>query len=161
MNDSSDRIIFCEISKNKLGLRCPAHDFLDFLGIVYPPNFGRLGGLDFFNSHACRHLEDVDSRRSPTALRNRKNLSQPWSHEQGGYSIAQEVGDVEAGGRDASPSPEPRYCVTVKMEVLTAVPPGVLTPTGPVIAPEGTVAVTLVSEFTVKLAGIWSPKPTP
>jgi hypothetical protein len=39
--------------------------------------------------------------------------------------------------------------VTVKLEELVAVPPGVVTLMGPVVAPEGTVAVILVEEFTV------------
>jgi hypothetical protein len=42
--------------------------------------------------------------------------------------------------------------VTVKSVALVAVPPGVVTVIFPVVAPEGTVAVILVEEFTVKAA---------
>src|SRR5436309_6107114 len=42
--------------------------------------------------------------------------------------------------------------VTVKLMALVAVPPGVVTDTGPVVAPAGTVVVTWASEFTVKTA---------
>src|SRR2546428_12350333 len=41
---------------------------------------------------------------------------------------------------------------TVKLVVLVAVPPGVVTRSGPVVAPVGTVARIAVSEVTVKLA---------
>src|SRR5712691_810963 len=41
---------------------------------------------------------------------------------------------------------------TVKLLALLAVPPGVVTLIGPVVAPAGTVAVMVVAEFTVKLA---------
>ena len=43
------------------------------------------------------------------------------------------------------------YC-TVNFVLLVAVPPFVVTPIFPVAAPEGTMAVICVSEFTVKLA---------
>jgi hypothetical protein len=33
-----------EIRKNKIALGCPTNDVLDFLDILYPPNFARLGG---------------------------------------------------------------------------------------------------------------------
>src|SRR5947208_9885184 len=42
--------------------------------------------------------------------------------------------------------------VTVKLFVLVAVPPGVVTLSGPVVAPVGTVAWIVVAEVTVKLA---------
>src|SRR3989440_11813824 len=42
--------------------------------------------------------------------------------------------------------------VTVKLVALVAVPPGVVTLIGPVVAPLGTVAVICVSEFTAKEA---------
>src|SRR3989442_337907 len=42
--------------------------------------------------------------------------------------------------------------MTVKLPALLAVPPGVVTLSGPVVAPDGTVAVMVVAEFTVKLA---------
>ena len=42
--------------------------------------------------------------------------------------------------------------VTRKFALLVAVPPGVVTLTRPVVAPEGTVAVILIDEFTAKLA---------
>ena len=42
--------------------------------------------------------------------------------------------------------------VTVKLVELVAVPLGVITRIAPVVAPEGTVAVIWVAEFTVKLA---------
>src|SRR2546426_12754938 len=41
---------------------------------------------------------------------------------------------------------------TVKLVVLVVVPPGVVTRSGPVVAPVGTVARIAVSEVTVKLA---------
>src|SRR6266480_2050674 len=41
---------------------------------------------------------------------------------------------------------------TVKLAALLAVPPGVVTLIGPLVAPAGTVAVIAVAEFTVKLA---------
>src|SRR2546425_6530638 len=41
---------------------------------------------------------------------------------------------------------------TVKLLALLAVPPGVVTLSGPVVAPAGTVAVIVVAEPTVKLA---------
>jgi len=44
--------------------------------------------------------------------------------------------------------------VTEKLVALVAVPPGVVTAIGPVVAPEGTVAVTCVDELTVKLAAV-------
>jgi hypothetical protein len=44
------------------------------------------------------------------------------------------------------------HYVTVKFVTLFAVPPGVVMEIGPVVAPVGTVAVTCVSEFTVKVA---------
>ena len=43
--------------------------------------------------------------------------------------------------------------VTVKLPLLTATPPSVVTTIAPVDAPTGTVIVTLVEEFTVKEAG--------
>src|SRR5213594_2245823 len=42
--------------------------------------------------------------------------------------------------------------ITVKLFVLVAVPPGVVTRSGPVVAPVGTVAWIVVAEVTVKLA---------
>lgn len=42
--------------------------------------------------------------------------------------------------------------VTVKSDVLVAVPPGVVTLMRPVVAPVGTVAVILVAELTMKVA---------
>src|SRR5207244_11787322 len=42
--------------------------------------------------------------------------------------------------------------VTVKLFVLVAVPPGVVTLSGPVVAPVGTVAWIVVAEVTVKFA---------
>src|SRR6266545_193390 len=45
-------------------------------------------------------------------------------------------------------------CVTVKLEALVAVPPPVVTSMGPVVAPDGTVPVICVSEFTVKVAPV-------
>src|SRR5437870_3450190 len=45
-----------------------------------------------------------------------------------------------------------KVTVTVKLFVLVAVPPGVVTRSGPVVAPVGTVAWIVVAEFTVKLA---------
>jgi hypothetical protein len=47
-----------------------------------------------------------------------------------------------------------RQGVTVKVAALTALPPAVMTEIFPVMAPTGTVAITCVSEFTVKVAGI-------
>ena len=44
--------------------------------------------------------------------------------------------------------------VTVKLVELVAVPLGVVTRIAPVVAPEGTVAVIWVAEFTVKLAEV-------
>src|SRR5207247_394054 len=44
--------------------------------------------------------------------------------------------------------------VTVKLLALVAVPPGVLTWIGPLVAPLGTVAVIWVLVFTVKLAAV-------
>jgi len=45
-----------------------------------------------------------------------------------------------------------KVSVTVKLFVLVAVPPGVVTRSGPVVAPVGTVAWIVVAEVTVKLA---------
>src|SRR6202007_2827523 len=42
--------------------------------------------------------------------------------------------------------------MTVKLPALVAVPPGVVTLIGPLVAPDGTVAVIVVAELTVKLA---------
>ena len=55
------------------------------------------------------------------------------------------------------PLPAPTFVtvnvtVTVKLFVLVAVPPGVVTLSGPVVAPVGTVAWIVVAEVTVKLA---------
>jgi hypothetical protein len=50
--------------------------------------------------------------------------------------------------------------VTVKFVALVAVPPGVVTAIGPVVAPVGTVAVICVLKFTVKLAAAVPPKVT-
>ena len=44
--------------------------------------------------------------------------------------------------------------ITVKAVALVAVPPGVVTAIGPVVARAGTVAVILVSETTVKVARV-------
>ena len=33
-----------EIRANKIALGCPTNDFFNFLDILYPPNFGCLGG---------------------------------------------------------------------------------------------------------------------
>ena len=44
------------------------------------------------------------------------------------------------------------FAVTLKLLALVAVPPGVVTRTGPVVAPIGTVAWIAVSEVTLKLA---------
>jgi hypothetical protein len=43
------------------------------------------------------------------------------------------------------------HCVTVKTPLLVAVPPAVVIAIFPVFAPMGTIAITCVSEFTVKL----------
>ncbi|HJW76535.1 MAG TPA: hypothetical protein VJ787_12875 [Thermoleophilia bacterium] len=43
--------------------------------------------------------------------------------------------------------------LTVKLAALVAVPPGAVTVSGPLVAPEGTIAVICVSLFTVKVAG--------
>src|SRR5437773_292193 len=51
------------------------------------------------------------------------------------------VGRVTGGG-----------LITVKLAALLAVPPGVVTLIGPLVAPAGTVAVIAVAELTVKLA---------
>jgi len=48
----------------------------------------------------------------------------------------------------------------VKLVALSAVPPGVVIPILPVFAPEGTVAITCVSESTVKLVAATPPKVT-
>jgi hypothetical protein len=45
-------------------------------------------------------------------------------------------------------------CVTVNVDELVALPFGVVTPIGPVVAPDGTAAVICESEFTVKAAGV-------
>jgi hypothetical protein len=45
-----------------------------------------------------------------------------------------------------------RLTVTVKLPVLVALPPGVVTLTGPVVAPAGTIARIAVSDVTVKVA---------
>src|SRR6185503_16026541 len=44
--------------------------------------------------------------------------------------------------------------ITVKLAALVAVPPGVVTLTGPVVAPAGTVAWIAEAEVTVKLAAL-------
>jgi hypothetical protein len=44
--------------------------------------------------------------------------------------------------------------VTLKLPEEVAVPPGVVTARGPVVAPLGTVALTWVAESTVKAAGV-------
>ena len=46
----------------------------------------------------------------------------------------------------------PEGLLTRKVLMLVAVPPGVVTLTGPVVAPDGTVAVICVDELTVKSA---------
>src|SRR5262245_60555063 len=43
---------------------------------------------------------------------------------------------------------------TVKLVALVAVPPGVVTVIGPLVAPAGTIAVICPAESTVKLAGL-------
>jgi hypothetical protein len=48
----------------------------------------------------------------------------------------------------------------VKLVALVAVPPGVVMTIFPVFAPAGTVAVTCVSEFTVKVVAFTPPKVT-
>ncbi len=53
-----------------------------------------------------------------------------------------------------------REGVTVKLVKLMAVPPRVVIPTLPLLAPAGTVTVTLVSELTVKLVANTPPKVT-
>ena len=52
------------------------------------------------------------------------------------------------------------YCVTTKFVALSAVPPGVVIPIFPVFAPTGTVAVTCVSELTVKAVAFTPPNVT-
>jgi hypothetical protein len=44
--------------------------------------------------------------------------------------------------------------VTVKFDVLVAVPPAVVTLMGPVVAPVGTVAVIFVAELTMKVVAL-------
>ena len=44
--------------------------------------------------------------------------------------------------------------ITEKLDALVAVPPGVVTAIGPLVAPEGTVAVICVAELTVKVAAV-------
>src|SRR2546428_29810 len=56
---------------------------------------------------------------------------------------------AEANGKNAAGPPP---VDTVKALALVAVPAGVVTLSGPVVAPLGTVAVIEVAEFTVKLA---------
>jgi hypothetical protein len=50
--------------------------------------------------------------------------------------------------------------VTVKTVALVAVPPGLVIVIFPVFAPVGTVVVTLLSEFTVKLVAATPPNVT-
>src|ERR1019366_2414140 len=50
--------------------------------------------------------------------------------------------------------------VTLKVAELVAVPPGVVTAIFPVLAPLGTVAVILLSEFTVNVVAVTPPKVT-
>jgi len=50
--------------------------------------------------------------------------------------------------------------VTVKIPELFAVPPAVVIPILPVLAPAGTVATTSVSEFTVNVVAFTPPKVT-
>ena len=52
----------------------------------------------------------------------------------------------------AFPNGSEHHGVTVKLVALVAVPPGVVMVIFPVLAPVGTLAVTCVSLFTVKLA---------
>jgi hypothetical protein len=52
------------------------------------------------------------------------------------------------------------HAVTVKLVALAALPPGVVIAIFPVFAPVGTVAVTCVSEFTVKLVAFTPPNVT-
>jgi hypothetical protein len=55
-------------------------------------------------------------------------------------------------GPEVGMKPETVGPVTVKLEALVAVPPGVVTPIDPVVAPLGTTVVIWVSELTVKVA---------
>src|ERR1700679_2579153 len=52
------------------------------------------------------------------------------------------------------------YCVTVKFVLLVPVPPGVVTPIGPVFAPDGTSAFISESVITSKLVAATPPNVT-
>ena len=65
--------------------------------------------------------------------------------------IGREAGQPCPASRILIVSPPLGYGVTVKTPALVALPPGVVIAMCPVAAPVGTVAVTCVSEFTVKV----------
>src|SRR5579872_4309743 len=73
-------------------------------------------------------------------------------------SICGDFGDRCVGIAHAAPSTH--YCVTVKTPELIAVPPGVVIAILPVFAPEGTLAVTSVSEFTTTVVALTPPNVT-
>src|ERR1700730_14556079 len=75
--------------------------------------------------------------------------------------LAQQV-KSNGEGKSALPSisePNP-YGVTVKVPELVADPPAVVTVISPVLAPLGTVAVTLLSELTMNVVAFTPPKVT-
>ena len=93
------------------------------------------------------------------------------STSSGGY--ARTLGKNTRGNHNATPQKKGRpegaasypdaylsYCVTVKTPELVATPPAVVIAIFPVFAPVGTVAVTCVSEFTVKFVATTPPNVT-
>jgi hypothetical protein len=84
-------------------------------------------------------------------------LSKPAAWASGWTSGAQEKA---ARRRLRTSIPRCCYCVTVKSVLLAADPPLVLITILPVIAPVGTLAVTWLSEFTVKLVAATPPNVT-
>src|SRR2546428_9704769 len=65
-----------------------------------------------------------------------------------------------AGGKSLMVGGAGGGLVTVKLLVLVAVPPAVVTPMGPVPAPEGTVAWITVGELTLYVVAATEPKVT-
>jgi hypothetical protein len=45
-----EKLLRAKLAKTKIAIGCRINDFLNFLGILYPPNSGRLEGTSSFST---------------------------------------------------------------------------------------------------------------
>jgi len=56
-----EKLFFRKMLKKNFALGCPTNDFLDFLGILYTPNFGCFGVTRTFSTAQAITLKSPDN----------------------------------------------------------------------------------------------------